>query len=362
MQQLKCDVCGGKLVMDQSRKFATCENCGMEYSLETMQEMMKALQGAELNVKGIATEQSLIDYAYSFINENVDEAEKKFREVLQLNSKNSKAWKGIYDCEWVRMWNDNSHFFCLCHRFDAVGENGLPSFQYKNEQVYGGFWQEFKSDHGDSGYTVHNVIMHNSFQEDIPLYWRGGKYGEDKIFFSYPIEWKFFCGFFEIQRGQSNILTNRRGFADKAINYIKNAIQYAVDDDERKNYSDTMQYAFDDAKTILAEIMEEMVCVEKTFKSEMEDFHQKVTSQARLCTEKIFRQKTAVDLKQCQTENKCIQCGSKLTITGKCSFNKKHSQDIEARISQLWTDNLKGSSLNPIFEACLVELLSSNEG
>jgi hypothetical protein len=33
MAKLKCDICGGVLVMDGDGKSSTCENCGTAYSL-----------------------------------------------------------------------------------------------------------------------------------------------------------------------------------------------------------------------------------------------------------------------------------------------------------------------------------------
>lgn len=40
MKQLVCDVCGGKLIMDKSRQFSTCESCGLEYPIDAMKKMM----------------------------------------------------------------------------------------------------------------------------------------------------------------------------------------------------------------------------------------------------------------------------------------------------------------------------------
>ena len=37
MELLMCDVCGGKLVM-QEGKIAKCEYCGLEYSTESLRE------------------------------------------------------------------------------------------------------------------------------------------------------------------------------------------------------------------------------------------------------------------------------------------------------------------------------------
>lgn len=46
MQALKCDFCGGQLVMDDSREFATCEMCGTKYMKTTIQQKIQEIRGS----------------------------------------------------------------------------------------------------------------------------------------------------------------------------------------------------------------------------------------------------------------------------------------------------------------------------
>lgn len=53
------------------------------------------------------TEQSLLDYAFTFIKTDANEAEIKFKEVLQINSRNSKAWRGLFECEKIKVFSNH---------------------------------------------------------------------------------------------------------------------------------------------------------------------------------------------------------------------------------------------------------------
>ena len=46
MEALKCDFCGGRLVMDDSREFATCEMCGTKYMKSTIQQKVQEIRGS----------------------------------------------------------------------------------------------------------------------------------------------------------------------------------------------------------------------------------------------------------------------------------------------------------------------------
>lgn len=39
---IKCDLCGGSLMMDAGGKYATCQSCGMDYSIERVKELFNA--------------------------------------------------------------------------------------------------------------------------------------------------------------------------------------------------------------------------------------------------------------------------------------------------------------------------------
>ena len=46
MQALKCDFCGGRLIVDDSREFATCEMCGTKYMKTTIQQKIQDIRGS----------------------------------------------------------------------------------------------------------------------------------------------------------------------------------------------------------------------------------------------------------------------------------------------------------------------------
>ena len=46
MQALKCDFCGGRLIVDDSREFATCEMCGTKYMKSTIQQKIQEIRGS----------------------------------------------------------------------------------------------------------------------------------------------------------------------------------------------------------------------------------------------------------------------------------------------------------------------------
>lgn len=45
MNALKCDFCGGKLIIDSSREFASCEFCGTKYMRSTLQQKIQEIHG-----------------------------------------------------------------------------------------------------------------------------------------------------------------------------------------------------------------------------------------------------------------------------------------------------------------------------
>lgn len=45
MQALKCDLCGGSLVIDDSREFALCEFCGTKYMASTLRQKIQEIKG-----------------------------------------------------------------------------------------------------------------------------------------------------------------------------------------------------------------------------------------------------------------------------------------------------------------------------
>lgn len=51
MALLKCDICGGSLVMDVNGEFATCEFCGMNHTKERLKVKLDEIDGSTANQK-----------------------------------------------------------------------------------------------------------------------------------------------------------------------------------------------------------------------------------------------------------------------------------------------------------------------
>ena len=105
MSALICDICGGSLMMDVGGEFASCEYCGMKHDKRRIQQKVQEIKGTVrveglVQVDGIGNEQALIDYAYSFVDINISEAENTFKKVLQINPANHFAWRGLFECSW----------------------------------------------------------------------------------------------------------------------------------------------------------------------------------------------------------------------------------------------------------------------
>ena len=84
MKPLICDVCGGKLVM-QAGGIASCQYCGLEYSVESLREKVMEITGT-VNVQGIASADNLLERANDFFkNGDLDKALEYFDKYLDLN-------------------------------------------------------------------------------------------------------------------------------------------------------------------------------------------------------------------------------------------------------------------------------------
>lgn len=64
MELLMCGVCGGKLIM-QAGKIAKCEDCGLEYSTESLSEKVMEIKDAA-NVQGIASAENILSRANEY--------------------------------------------------------------------------------------------------------------------------------------------------------------------------------------------------------------------------------------------------------------------------------------------------------
>lgn len=90
MEVLKCDVCGGRLVM-QAGKIAKCEYCGLEYSTESLCEKVMEIKGT-VNVQGIASAENILIRANEFYEHgDIDKALEYYDKYLDLKPQDEGA-------------------------------------------------------------------------------------------------------------------------------------------------------------------------------------------------------------------------------------------------------------------------------
>lgn len=100
MQALKCKLCGGSLLMDDSCEYSTCESCGMKYSMDSMKKMIEALQDIKFQVDGIPSIKNLLIRASKYCNEGQYVlARQYYNKVLDIDAENAEAIENIMFCD-----------------------------------------------------------------------------------------------------------------------------------------------------------------------------------------------------------------------------------------------------------------------
>ncbi len=91
MSALVCDICGGKLIMGAGG-IATCENCGMEHSVERMKEKVQEIKGT-VRIDNSHMIENYLEIAKTAIDAgNNAEAESYCNKVIEIEPTNYKAW------------------------------------------------------------------------------------------------------------------------------------------------------------------------------------------------------------------------------------------------------------------------------
>ena len=99
MTELRCKICGGKLQMDSNGESSKCESCGVEYSMETLRNMIQALQGVEFKVKVVADNDNLLLRAQKAAESyDTKTAIEYFDKVLDADVSNQQVRDVIADC------------------------------------------------------------------------------------------------------------------------------------------------------------------------------------------------------------------------------------------------------------------------
>ena len=94
--QLTCDLCGGKIVMQTGGK-AACEQCGFEYSLESLREKMgkpqqAAPQASAANATNDVVKNKLLQAQRALDTKHYWEAAKYAKEIHDIDCTHQEAW------------------------------------------------------------------------------------------------------------------------------------------------------------------------------------------------------------------------------------------------------------------------------
>ena len=119
MKPLRCDFCGGQLVMDESREFAVCEFCGTKYMKETVQQKIQeicgqvSVVGAVETVTGNAEKERLIKNAETYITiKEFGKAIQTYKQVSQQFPDDYRGWWGIFTAQ-VYSYYFSGSFQCV---------------------------------------------------------------------------------------------------------------------------------------------------------------------------------------------------------------------------------------------------------
>lgn len=99
MEDLKCEGCGGDLAIDKTGEIGTCIFCGRKRQLVEKTKTVIEHTG-KVEVDGIATVEAKLASAHNYIvQDKIDNANKIYEEILNIEPKNAFAWWGRYTCE-----------------------------------------------------------------------------------------------------------------------------------------------------------------------------------------------------------------------------------------------------------------------
>lgn len=149
MEGLKCDICGGKLVM-QANGLAKCESCGMEYSKERIQNKVQEIKGtvsivgAVETVHGATEKERLLKNAETYLSlEKYDDAKNIFNLITKEYPDDYRGWWGICRVltrDFINPYDNPLKGFdwvptkdLVCEYYELARKDSLPD---KNEEIY----------------------------------------------------------------------------------------------------------------------------------------------------------------------------------------------------------------------------------
>lgn len=149
MEALKCDFCGGGLIIDDSREFAKCEFCGTKYMKSTLQQKIQEIrgcvkvEGAVETTTGNAEKERLIKNAETLMSvEKYSEAEEIIRTVTNQFPDDYRGWWMLYTLPFYGFIN-----FEKCLAFPVIKHSEELDIAFRITELteeYKSLWSEIE--------------------------------------------------------------------------------------------------------------------------------------------------------------------------------------------------------------------------
>lgn len=149
MMKIKCDLCGGELLMDAGGQTASCINCGMKHSVERVREMLAGTSGQSTEITPEEPQDNDSDAEWEPLDADplqeeedaewepvLDPDESYYTRYLRFNAQlypksDKDSWEKI---EWDIFSSNNCEFF-IEFREDALA-NRFPAEYARYQREY----------------------------------------------------------------------------------------------------------------------------------------------------------------------------------------------------------------------------------
>jgi len=91
----RCPNCGGEVQLDGSKEKGFCLHCGSPIQVHEAVARFKVEHSGSVQLAGVATDQSLVEYGERLLDTNPNEAQIKFEKALEINPNNWMAWMNL---------------------------------------------------------------------------------------------------------------------------------------------------------------------------------------------------------------------------------------------------------------------------
>lgn len=164
MDVLKCDFCGGGLVIDDSREFAKCEFCGTKYMASTLRAKIQKIRGT-VRVEG-AVETTKGDAEKERIAKNADrlfelheysEAYKLYKELSLQYPDDYRGWFGLYKdsiCSIIKQSKESLLLTSIPETSDKDLEHAYSQCTEKGKKTILDFFSKLIESYGANLQTI----------------------------------------------------------------------------------------------------------------------------------------------------------------------------------------------------------------